>query len=71
MLNVARTVCTAHSSMGALEKEQAMSYAHFLTWCGFRRQLQEPLLIQECVDSFPREEMVELLDMYDLTWSIT
>ena len=70
MLHLAGTVCVAHSSMGDQEREQAISFAHFLVWCGLRRRLEEPLIVHECVDSFPREQVTELLDMYDWVWSI-
>lgn len=70
LLHLAGTSCVAHSAMGAMDREQAISYAHFLVWAGLRRRLQEPIVVQECVDSFPREELIELLDMYDWTFSI-
>lgn len=70
MVHLAGTVCVAHSSMGDNEREQAISFAHFLVWCGLRRRLEEPLIVHECVDTFPREQVTTLLDMYDWTWSI-
>ena len=70
MVNIAGTVCTAHSAMGVLEREQSLSFGHFLVWAVLRRVLQEPLLVQECVDSFPREMLTDILDMYDWCFSI-
>ncbi len=55
---------------GAQEKEKALSFAHFIIRCGIRRLLQEPILVHECVDSFPRDIISELLPMYDSTWAI-
>jgi hypothetical protein len=70
MLNVSGTICTGHSAMGLNERDTAMTWAYFLVWCGLRRLAQEPLIIQECVDSFPREKMAALLPMYDLSWHV-
>ena len=70
MMNIAGVVCVAHSSMGAQEREKALSFAHFIIWCGIRRLLQEPILIHECVDTFPRDIIEELLPMYDWSWSL-
>lgn len=70
MLNLAGHVCCAHSAMGPLDREQALSFAHFLIYCGLRARLQEPIVVTENVDSFPREEVEGMLDMYDWSWSI-
>ena len=65
MLNLAGHVCCAHSAMGPLDREQALSFAHFLIYCGLRARLQEPIVVTENVDSFPREEVEGMLDNND------
>ncbi len=70
MFHTAGAVCVAHSIMGSLDREQALSFAHFLIWAGLRRICGEPIVVHECVDTFPREQVTSLLDMYDWTWSI-
>ena len=65
MVHIAGTPCTAYSSMGHMDGEEAMSFAHFLARAGLRIQCQEPLVFQECTPTFPREVMVSLLPMYD------
>lgn len=64
-LHIAGTPCTAYSTMGLLDGEDAMSFAHFLCWAGLRAKLQEPLIIQECTAGFPQDVFVSLLPMYD------
>lgn len=69
-IHIAGTPCTAHSSMGDREQQNSMPFAHFLCWCGLRRELEEDVIVQECVDSFPREAFTELLDMYDWSFAV-
>ena len=70
MMNLTGTICTAHSAMGLGEKESAITWAYFLIWVGHRRLLEEPLIMQECVDTFPRDKMSSLLPQYDFTWCV-
>ena len=67
MLHVAGTPCTAYSTAGKMDGEDAMSFAHTLAWCGLRARLQEPLIVQECTSGFSREIFTKLLPMYDFT----
>ena len=64
-IHCAGTPCTAYSPIGLMDKETAISFAYFLTWIGLRLASQEPIVIQECTDTFPRSEFVDLLPMYD------
>lgn len=68
--NVAGTPCTAYSSAGLMDQETADSYAHFLAWAALRRQLQEPVVVQECTTTFPRDQFVKILPMYDWSFAI-
>ena len=70
MMHIAGTPCTAHSAMGLRDQEKALAFAHFLCWCGQRRLIQEPIVVQECVDTFPRSVFHELLDMYDWCFDV-
>ena len=63
-IHCAGTPCTAHSTIGLQEREQARSWAHFVIWIGMRLLLQEPILIQENVPGFPRHLLVQYLPMY-------
>ena len=70
MVHVAGTPCVAFSPVGANEGEQSVSYGHFLIWAGVRLTIQEPVLVQENVAAFPREQLVRLLPMYEFTMAI-
>ena len=63
--NLLGSPCTAYSSMGYMDAEEAMSFAYFLAWSGLRRILQEPVICQECTEGFPRDLFTKLLPMYD------
>ena len=67
MIHIAGTECTAASTFGLRNFDQAMSYAHLVCWLGLRRRCQEPINIQENVKEFDRMLLVENLPMYD--WS--
>ena len=64
-LHCAGTLCTAWSPAGLQDGETALSHAHFLAWAGLRRKLEEPLIIQECTDKFPREVFDQVLPQYN------
>ena len=64
-IHIAGTPCTAYSPIGLMDKETAISFAHFLTWVGLRITCQEVVVVQECTDTFPRSVFHELLPMYD------
>ena len=70
MANISGSICCDHSTMGTMDRDQAMSYAHLLIWAGQRRICQEPIIVQECVDTFPRDQFVDLLPQYDWSWAI-
>ena len=66
-MHVAGTPCTADSSMGLQEGKQSLPFCYFLTWVALRCVMNEPVIIQECVDAFDRTNFTELLGQYD--WS--
>lgn len=68
--HIAGTPCTAYSTAGLMDAETAESYAHFLCWAGLRRKTQEPVIVQECTDGFPRSEFDKLLPMYAWSFAI-
>lgn len=65
MANLLGSPCTAYSSMGFMDAEEAMSFAHFLAWAGLRRALEEPIIVQECTKGFPRDIFAKVLPQYD------
>lgn len=69
-VHVAGTPCTAYSPAGLCDKETALSFCHFLAWAGLRGLCQEPVIVQECTDAFPRELFSQLLPTYDWTFEV-
>ena len=63
-IHIAGTPCTAYSMAGLMDGETADSYGHFLSWCGLRAEIEEPVIIQECTDDMPRDDFLSLLPMY-------
>ena len=68
LCHLAGTPCTADSQMGLQEGKQSLPFCYFLTCCAMRLALQEPIVVQECVDAFDRSNFTELLTMYDWTF---
>ena len=66
----AGTSCQAHSSMGNLDREQAIQFAHFLIWLAIRKRLQEMILVQENVVGFPRDTFIRFLPEYEFEAAI-
>ena len=68
-VHLAGTPCTAHSQIGLQEEEMAYSFSFFIIWLGMRKRLQEPVIVQENVPSFPRTFFT--LHLPEWEWSFT
>ena len=69
-IHVAGTPCVAFSSIGALQKEESISFIHFLIWLALRKLMAEPVVVQECVVGFPREYFLRYLPEYEWTFAV-
>ena len=69
-VHVAGTSCTDFSAIGKGDAEHGMTYSHLLIWASHRKQLQEPVIVQENVCNFPRETLLELLPEYEWCFGI-
>ena len=67
MVHLAGSSCTAWSPAGLTDGATAMTHAYFLAWVARRRLIQEPIVVHECTDGFPRDLFDLLLPMYN--WS--
>ena len=68
--HVAGTSCTDFSIIGKCERELGATYSYFLIWVAHRKILQEPVIVQENVTTFPRETLQRLLPEYEWTFGV-
>ena len=65
--HLAGTPCVAFSARGKELGECDKTIVAFLAWCGLRRLLEEPVVVQENVEAFPIDLVEEMLaDLYSL-----
>ena len=70
LVHTAGTPCIDFSDMGDKLGLLGMTMAYLLTWTGQRRQIQEPVVLQECVEGFSDWILLDELPMYYVDWCI-
>lgn len=70
LLHTAGTPCIDFSEMGDKMGLLGMTMAYLLTWTAQRRQIQEPIIVQECVAGFSDWILLDELPMYFVDWVI-
>ena len=70
LCHCAGTSCTDFRILGQGAREQGITFAHLLIWAAQRKLLQEPIIVQENVTTFPLLLLTELLPEWEWTAGI-